>query len=78
MIIPKKHIKLNESIVGISGILITMIKGVCNIDELFIALKKDKRIPKYISFDDFLIIINFLYIINLINSDNNGGIYLCD
>ena len=78
MIIPKKHIKLNESIVGISGILITLIKGVCNIDELFITLKKDKRIPKYISFDDFLIIVNFLYIINLINSDNNGGIYLCD
>lgn len=78
MIIPKKHIKLNESIVGISGILITLINGVCNIDDLFIDLKKDKRIPKYISFDDFLIIVNFLYTINLINSDNNGGIYLCD
>lgn len=78
MIIPRKHIKLNESIVGISGILITLIKGVCNVDELFITLKKDKRIPKYINFDDFLIVVNFLYVINLIKSDNNGGIYLCD
>jgi len=59
VIVPVKHVKLNESILGLSGILINLIQGLCNIDDLFLRFKKDKRVPKHINFDDFLLVVNF-------------------
>lgn len=78
MILPKKHIKLSESFFGFGGYLLQFIDNPITIDLLWAEFQKvndTKEFPTYHSFDNFLLAINYLYIIGAINQDSKGAIY---
>lgn len=75
MIFPQKHVMLSESIFGLSHLLI---KIICNhnkkisIDNLwyeFEKLNEESKSKVYYSFDNFLLAINLLYALDIIQND---------
>lgn len=78
MITPKKHVKLNESILGLSGIVLSKISRNIEIDDLYSILKKDTRVPSFVDYDIFLLSVNFLHMLNLIDTNDKGGLFKCD
>lgn len=78
MIIPKKHIDLSESIIGLSAIIYSSIGNKDNIDDIFACVKKDKRVPKSFDIDSIVIGLDFLYSIGLVVLTEDGGIAKCN
>jgi len=78
MLFPSKHIKVSESILGLSGVILSLLKQPQNVDHLWISFSKinnTKKFPAYHTFDNFILGINFLYLIGIIDLDKNGLIY---
>lgn len=76
MILPTKHIRFSESLLGIGGVLINLIDSPKTVDELWNRIQKEKKwkfISK-ISFDDLLMTLGYLYLIGLVELDKNGKI----
>lgn len=78
MILPKKHIRLEQSLFGISAIILTHLKYLNDLDNLYSVLLKDERINKGITFEIMILSIDFLYIFGIIKKDERGGIVLCN
>jgi hypothetical protein len=78
MILPRKHIRLTESYFGFGGYLLNFINNPIDLDNLWVKFEKvneSKEFPAYHSFDNFLLAINYLFIIGAINQDSRGYIY---
>lgn len=78
MIIPKKHISLSESIIGLSAIIYSSIGNKDNIDDIFARVKKDRRIPKSFDIDSIVMGLDFLFSIGLVVLTEDGGIAKCN
>lgn len=77
MILPSKHIRLSESLFGLGGILLDIIKEPMTIDEIWHKYNKinNKPIfPAYHSFDNVVLALNYLFLIGIINLDKIGKI----
>lgn len=75
MIFPEKHIKNSESLIGIGSIIIEQIKKKPkNIDELWVNIEKlkGKKYSSTLSFDTFILSVDFLFIINAIKLNTKG------
>jgi hypothetical protein len=77
MILPKKHIKLSDSIIGISSVLINLIEKEISVDDLYHNLCKDRRLSKNLSLNTLILCIDYLYCQGIIEITNNGGIFRC-
>lgn len=78
MILPQKHIKILESYFGFGGYLLKFIDRANTLDaiwESFSQVNDSIEFPEYHSFDDFIIALNYLFIIGAINIDGKGLIY---
>ena len=80
MLMPKKHINLSESLIGIGGIILQSLgKRIMSLDEIIsdtdqtINNNKDKKI--YNNIDNILLTIDYLYSIGIIDINDEGGIY---
>jgi len=80
MLMPKKHINLSESLIGIGGIILKCIgNGSKTLDTIIsytdqiIDTGKSRRI--YNNMDSFFLAIDFLYSIGAIDINEEGGIY---
>lgn len=78
MIIPKKHISLSESIIGLSAIIYSSIGNKDNIDDIFARVKKDRRVPKSFDLDSIVMGLDFLFSIGLVVLTEDGGIAKCN
>ncbi len=79
MIIPTKHIKLSESLLGFGGALLGLLKKPQSIDELWHtyseANKKFKILPAYHNFENLVLALDYLFIIGAIKIDSEERIY---
>lgn len=79
MIFPQKHITLAESIFGLSHVLLNIIKNnnKISIDELWFEFEKlnaNLKYGIYHSFDNFLLAIDLLYMLDIIKNGDKGVI----
>ncbi|MDO4926748.1 MAG: hypothetical protein Q3980_13960 [Turicibacter sp.] len=77
MILPKKHVKLSESLFAIGAILLTTLKDNPSVDKIWNTISNDKNLNITISFDNFILALDYLYTIGAIDINEKGGVYRC-
>jgi hypothetical protein len=77
MLLPAKHIKLSESLIGLSGFVLERLDKPRTVDalwsELGVAVDRNEY-PAYHSFENLVLALGFLYSIDLIQLDDSGKI----
>lgn len=74
MILPSKHIRNCESLIGLSSILLGKLDSPKNIEELwydFDNINDTKECPTYHSFDNVILALDLLFVLNKISFTNN-------
>ncbi|HEY4326622.1 MAG TPA: ABC-three component system middle component 6 [Mucilaginibacter sp.] len=79
MILPSKHIRISESLLGLGGYLLKYLKdGPQTIDQLWFKVSKQNNTKKafaYHGFDNVVLSLNYLFIIGAIDINSEGLIY---
>lgn len=79
MILPTKHIKLSESLLGFGGTLLSLLTKPQSVDELWYtyseANKKYKILPAYHNFENLVLALDYLYLIGAVKIDNEEKIH---
>lgn len=79
MILPSKHIRFSESLFGLGGIILSLLKKPATVDEIWQEYssinKRKKKLPAYHNFDNLILALNYLYTIGAIDIDKEGKIY---
>lgn len=80
MLMPKKHINLSESLIGIGGIILQCLgKNVKSLDAIIAytdqIIDNNKNRKIYNNTDNILLAIDYLYSIGAIDINEEGGIY---
>lgn len=78
MILPKKQLSLYESFLGFGAFLLQRINTPVTVDELWEYYKDAYTNKKYsvkFSFDQFIMALDYLYIIGAICEDEKGVLY---
>ena len=73
MLMPKKHINLSESLIGIGGIILQCLGKNSKSLDAIISYNKNKKI--YNNTDSIVLAIDYLYSIGAIDINEEGGIY---
>ena len=68
MIMPSKYVREEEAIIGVGNILLQHIKGSINISSLWENVKTNHAV---VTFDRFVIALDFLYILGIIDIKQN-------
>ena len=77
MILPKKHLSFYESLFGYGSFLLSKISNPLTIDSLWMIYQESFRINEYpvkFTFDQFIITIDYLFLIGAIMLDERGRI----
>ncbi len=80
MILPKKHLSLDESLFGFGAYLLDNIGKNSNIDRLWRNYLSDYKNNIYsvkFTFDQYIITIDYLFAINAIEINQKGELKLC-
>lgn len=80
MILPKKHLSLDESLFGFGAYLLNNIGKNSNIDRLWRNYLSDYKNNIYsvkFTFDQYIITIDYLFAINAIEINQKGELKLC-
>lgn len=75
MILPKKQLSINESFFGFGGFLLQKLDTPVTVDELWEYYKdsySNKKYPVKFSFDQFIMTLDYLFIIGAIRKDEGG------
>lgn len=75
MILPKKQMSLSESIFGFGAFLLKKIKSPISVDDLWNYYKESYNNKQYsvkFSFDQFIVALDYLYMIGAIKETKNG------
>ena len=75
MILPEKHVPLEESLFGFGAYLLQNMQEPIHVENLWDIYKSDykqKRYPVNFSFDEFIMTLDYLYIIDGIKLDERG------
>lgn len=77
MILPTKHIRISESLIGLGGFLIKLLNEPMTIDKLWIKFSKynNKKLPAYHNFDNLVLSINLLYMMGIVEINEKGELY---
>lgn len=78
MILPKKQLSLNESFFGFGAFLLQRLSTPGTVDELWKYYKDaytNKKYPVKFSFDQFIMALDYLYIIGAIKKDETGVLH---
>lgn len=80
MILPNKYISLSDSLIGISSLVLeTLSSNKMSIDELWDnfnrSIRQNKKIKNIPTYNKFVLVINFMYMTNMINYTEKGVIY---
>lgn len=77
MILPAKHVRFSESLLGLGGLLLRHLEKPATIEELWFWLddvNKSEVLPTYHPFDNVVLALDFLYAMGLINLCPTGKI----
>ena len=80
MILPEKHLKLSESILGLGAFVLSQIKNPKDIDGVWTEYQKAytaRRYPAYHTFENLILAIIFLYTLGVVQMDGNGRLTKC-
>jgi hypothetical protein len=80
MILPSKHIKISESIIGLSGYLLKYLEKPKDLQAIWDEYSKDNNtssFPAYHGFDHVVLALDFLYTIGAIDTTPSGEIIKC-
>ena len=75
MILPKKQLSLSESFFGFGAFLLEKLKSPTSVDDLWLYYKNAYERKKYIvkfSFDQYLVTLDYLYMIEAIKDTEKG------
>lgn len=75
MILPKKQLSLNESLFGFGAFLLQQLDAPTTVDDLWEYYKDSYANKKYLikfTFDQFIMALDYLYIIGAIKQDERG------
>ena len=75
MILPKKQLSISESFFGFGGFLLQKLDTPVTVDELWEYYKdsySNKKYPVKFSFDQFIMTLDYLFIIGAIRKDEGG------
>jgi len=77
MILPAKHIKFSQSLLGLGGLILSFLNKPMTIDEVWIKYSNTSKIkfPGYHDFDNIVLAINLLFLIGSIKMNEKGELY---
>jgi len=77
MILPTKHIRISESLIGLGGYLIKLLNEPMTVDELWFKFDKvnNNKFPAYHDFDNMILSLNLLYLLGIIDLNEKGELY---
>lgn len=79
MLLPSKHLRISESLIGLGGYLLLLInENPRTIDELWKELNRAKNYElkgTYHTFDSLVLAIDFLYMIGIISINQEDKLY---
>lgn len=77
MLLPAKHIKLSESLLGLSGFVLDNLNKPKTVDMLWNDLRiavERKEYPAQHTLENLLLSLDFLFLIGLVKLDENGEV----
>ncbi len=80
MLLPDKHIRIAESLIGLGGFILEALKTPRTIDELWTDFQKVNNtdsFPAYHSFGNLILSVDFLFSIGAVDEDSHGRIFRC-
>lgn len=77
MILPTKHIRISESLIGLGGYLLKFLKEPMTVDHLWLKFEKEnnKKFPAYHNFDNVVLSLNLLFLMGIIDINEKGELY---
>ena len=82
MILPSKHIRFSESLLGLGGVILEILQTPMTIDEIWnqyqIINKDRKKLPAYHNFENIILAVNFLFLINAIQLNTENKLEKCN
>ncbi len=81
MIFPAKHIRLSESLLGLSAFVLSFLDTPKNVDQLWKDVKRinsSTHFPAQHSYDNLLLTLDYLYLVDAVNINRSGYISICD
>ena len=79
MILPSKHLKKCESLIGLASIILDQINKTISLEDLWAKFEKinnTDKCPTYHSFDNFILSIDLLFLLNKVQLIENKLIKL--
>lgn len=83
MILPEKHIYLSETLYGLGGLILSSFRSSdthLTVDELWVKLEKKNKTKNLIvdlTFDKFVLSIDFLFLMGALDLKEGGKLNLC-
>ena len=77
MILPKKQIKLSESLFALGAVILSNIKRHTPLDQIWEKVPSQKDLKVKFTFDSFILTLDYLYTIGSIDIDEKGDIFRC-
>ena len=81
MLLPDKHIRISESLLGLAALALASLKERHSFDSLMALLSSKFETPDWPAFhnvESVSLALCFLYSVGLVDVDTNGVIYRCD
>ena len=81
MLLPDKHIRISESVLGIAGLVLQSLKTSKSFDQLVAKISKDQSEqswPGGYSVESIALALCFLHSIEAVDVTNNGDLVKCD
>lgn len=81
MLLPEKHIRISESILGLGGFVLSSLDHPKTVDTVWEELQKARSLgefPSYHSFENLVLAVDFLFAIGTVITLQNGKLTKCD
>ena len=79
MIMPGKHVDISESLIGLGGLVLSLIDTPKTLDEIWEDFNgkyiKTKKVNKKYTIDKFILSLDLLYILGAVDISEGGEVY---
>ena len=80
MLLPDKHIRIAESLLGLGSFILESLVIPKTVDELWDDFKRfheNKELPGFVSFENIILAIDFLFAIGAVTENQEGKLCRC-
>ena len=77
MILPKKQIKLSESLFALGAVILSNIKKNTSLEQVWDKISSQEDLKVKFTFDSFVLTLDYLYTIGSIDINEEGDIFRC-